>query len=169
MNPGLLRLAADMLDQYAETLSRNGCNDWKPPTYLTRSDLEKLALLGWEANGKPEEENPADLVNQDYVAAFALAHMINGLLHEWRQALLATHANTRLAVLEEAMHDVKVEIKSASANGDDVRYLNWALKHLQERAAVATPKDDASSQWTEQEAAWRARFERAEVKVVKNG
>ena len=35
MNPSLLRLAADMPDQYAETLSRNGCNDWKPPTYLT--------------------------------------------------------------------------------------------------------------------------------------
>lgn len=168
MNPGLLRLAADMLDQYAETLSRNGCNDWKPPTYLTESDLEELALLGWEANGKPKEEDPKGRVNQDFVVAFALAHMINGLLHEWRQELLAASTYTRLAVIEEAMRIVKAEVLTASANGDDVRYLNWALKHLQEHAAAA-PKDDAAGQWTEQEAAWRARFERAEVKVVKSG
>lgn len=168
MNPSLLRLAADMLDQYAETLSRNGCNDWKPPTYLTGSDLEELALLGWEANGKPKEEDPKGRVHQDFVVAFALAHMINGLLHERQQELLAARTYTRLTALEEAMRIVKVEIMTASANGDDVRYLNWALKHLQEHANAAVPKDLAEP-WTEQEAAWRARFERAEVEVVKNG
>lgn len=78
MNPRLRRLAADMLREYADRLSNDGCNDWTPPDYMTAEDRAELALTAWESNGEQPDEDRNEPVQQNWIAALAVAYALDG-------------------------------------------------------------------------------------------
>ena len=42
MTPELFRLTAEFLDQYADRLGNDGCNDWEWPVYLSQEGRQVL-------------------------------------------------------------------------------------------------------------------------------
>ena len=80
MSPGILRLVVDLLDDYSERLSYDGCNDWDAPDYLTADDRADLSRRAWEANGRRPDERPTDDINANHVAVSAVQHMIRSAI-----------------------------------------------------------------------------------------
>ena len=73
----LLRLAADMLDAYADELTNNYCcNDWSPPNWMSVEDVARLQRIAWEGNGRQADESPDAPVRADFVAALAVARYL---------------------------------------------------------------------------------------------
>ena len=65
-SPGLkakaLTLAGELLRDYAERLSCDGCNDWDFPKDWTTQDKEAFVKAFHDWNGDPEEFNPQRLI-----------------------------------------------------------------------------------------------------------
>lgn len=69
MEPWIRRLAADLLREYSERLSNDGCNDFDVPSYVPVKELKRLCRE-WD-----KHNDDADvLVGYNWAVADAVAH-----------------------------------------------------------------------------------------------
>lgn len=72
MTPAIRHLAAQMLDEYADRLGNDGCNDWHFPASWTEEEWRAFTARYAEWNGAP-----VGALTNFAVAAF-LAHLLRG-------------------------------------------------------------------------------------------
>lgn len=95
MNQKELALAAKFLSDYSDRLGNDTCNDWKFPDDWT--DAERMTFI-WEfhqANGDPQEFNPAHKHIDNSAVAFLLARKISAV----EMPLTEQQARDRIAQL----------------------------------------------------------------------
>jgi hypothetical protein len=70
------QLAATFLDDYSDSLSNAGCNDWKFPLDWTTAERQEFCRMFHELNGDPENYNPNRLVLDDHCVAWLLSKIV---------------------------------------------------------------------------------------------
>lgn len=80
MQPHEIALASKMLNDYADTLSNNGCNDWSWPPEWTVEQRVQFCRDLHEFSGKPETFDPSHLWMPDFDVADLLAHKLKASL-----------------------------------------------------------------------------------------
>ena len=92
MNEKWLKLAGELLEEASDTLSNNGCNDWKWPPDWSLMDRNELCvqMISDNTGRSPEEFNKVDLEELErmqkgtygppdwWIAAFLAGRMKNG-------------------------------------------------------------------------------------------
>lgn len=71
----MARLAADLLREYSDRLSNDGCNDYDVPEYVDRKELVAL-LDAWDGDDE-EPDKASDLCGYNWAVVGAVAHALH--------------------------------------------------------------------------------------------
>lgn len=72
----MARLAADMLREYSERLTNDGCNAYDVPEWVPRDELV-AAIEDWDGNDKDDPEKSEHLTGSNWCVAAAVAHALS--------------------------------------------------------------------------------------------
>lgn len=80
-----MRLAADMLDEYADRLGNDGCNDWAWPEWVSADVRESFVRESERRNGTPEDADESVVMYARGAHGppnFVVARTLAGMLRE---------------------------------------------------------------------------------------